>query len=81
MCTQAALLLTSYPISLSGKYTVNDLINIIATTWSYKVIVSIILLPLAMYLVRIVKKVEHTDHYDWGESYNSLNAFKKGEEK
>lgn len=70
MTTQAALLLTAYPISLSGKYTFMELVNIISTTWSYKVVVSIILLPLAIYLVGIVKRIEKTDHYDWGTSYN-----------
>lgn len=75
MLTQAALLLTSYPISLSGKYSSNQLINIISTTWSYKVIISIILLPIAIWLVSIVKKIEKTDHYDWDESYNPIKVF------
>lgn len=70
MSTQAALLLTAYPISLSGKYTVMELVNIIGTTWIYKVVVSIALLPLAIFLVNVVKKIEKTDHYDWGASYN-----------
>lgn len=70
MTTQAALLLTAYPISLSGKYTFIELVNIISTTWSYKVVISIILLPLAIYFVGIVKRIEKTDHYDWGTSYN-----------
>lgn len=75
MLTQAALLLTSYPISLSGKYSSNQLINIISTTWSYKVIISIMLLPIAIWLVSIVKKIEKTDHYDWDESYNPIKVF------
>lgn len=70
MSTQAALLLTAYPISLSGKYSVMELVNIISTTWTYKVIISIVLLPLAIVMVGVVKKVEKTDHYDWGISYN-----------
>ena len=41
MYTQAALLLTSYPISLSGKYSFNELVNIISSTWSYRVIIFI----------------------------------------
>lgn len=77
MFTQAALLLTAYPISLSGKYTFTELVNIISTTWSYKVIMSIMLLPLAMYLVKRVKIIEQTNHYDWGESYNPLTVFNK----
>ena len=41
---------TSVPVS----YFINDLIN--STTWSYKIIISIILLPIAIWLVAIVKK-------------------------
>lgn len=70
MLTQASLLITAYPISLSGKYAIFDLFNIIGTTWLYKVLISIVLLPLAMFLVEMVKRVDKTDHYDWGESYN-----------
>lgn len=75
MITQAALLLTAYPISLSSKYSVNELVNIIITTWSYKVIISVFLLPVAMYLAHKVKRIEGTDHYDWGASYNPLSVF------
>ncbi|WP_398459999.1 VUT family protein [Sodalis praecaptivus] len=57
MATQAALLLTAYPISLSSKYTSSEIINIIATTWSYKVIISVFLLPVAIYLSERVKKL------------------------
>ncbi|MEN3262744.1 VUT family protein [Sodalis endosymbiont of Spalangia cameroni] len=75
MITQAALLLTAYPISLSSKYSVNELVNIIITTWSYKVIISVFLLPVAMYLAHKVKRIEGTDHYDWGASFNPLSVF------
>ncbi|MEY4922615.1 MAG: hypothetical protein RLY17_1332 [Pseudomonadota bacterium] len=75
MITQAALLISAYPISLSGKYEFIDLANIIMTTWSYKIVMAIILLPVAVFLVRMVKKIEKTDHYDWGTSYNPLKAF------
>jgi len=81
MMTQASLLITSYPISLSGKYSLNDLINIIITTWSYKVIISTMLLPVAIYLVALVKKIENTDHYDWGETYNPLTVFKRKDKR
>ena len=47
----------SLSISLSGKYTFMELVNIISTTWSYKVVVSIVLL-LAIALVEWVKKIE-----------------------
>ncbi|MBD2795598.1 VUT family protein [Xenorhabdus sp. 18] len=70
MITQAALLLSAYPISLSSKYNFNELITIIATTWSYKVIMSIILLPIGIFLAEKIKKLESTDIYDWNISYN-----------
>ncbi|CAM3716007.1 VUT family protein [Xenorhabdus thuongxuanensis] len=70
MITQAALLLSAYPISLSSKYSFNELIIIIATTWSYKVIMSIILLPIGIILSDKIKKLESTDIYDWNISYN-----------
>jgi len=75
MITQAALLLTAYPVSLSGKFPPYDLINIILTTWSYKVFISIFLLPLAALLAFLVKRVEKIDHYDWGGNYNPFLDF------
>jgi uncharacterized PurR-regulated membrane protein YhhQ (DUF165 family) len=76
MIAQGVLLLTAYPISLSSKYSWAELINIVATTWSYKVIISIILLPVGVLLVSFVKKIEKTDYYDWRISYNPLSVFK-----
>ncbi|WP_340610340.1 VUT family protein [Xenorhabdus stockiae] len=73
MITQASLLLSSYPISLSSKYSANELIIIISTTWSYKVIMSIILLPIGIILADKIKKLESADVYDWGISYNPFN--------
>lgn len=70
MSTQAALLLSAYPISLSSKYSLDELITITSTTWIYKVIMSIILLPVGIILVDKVKKWESADVYDWGISYN-----------
>lgn len=77
MTTQAALLLTAYPISLSGKYSLQELTSIILTTWSYKVCISLLLLPIAIWLVNVVKRIEKTDHYDWGVSYNPTFIFKR----
>lgn len=75
MVAQMVLLLTAYPISLSSKYSVHELINIILTTWSYKVVMSVALLPLGAYLVMLVKRIEKTDYYDWSVSYNPFSVF------
>ncbi|WP_410013018.1 VUT family protein [Sodalis sp. RH24] len=76
MMAQAVLLITDYPISLSSKYSFYELVNIISTTWCYKVVMSIILLPVGIYIVHKIKKIEKTDYYDWGISYNPLTVFK-----
>ncbi len=70
MVTQASLLLSAYPISLSSKYTFDELTVILITTWSYKVIMAIILLPVGMLLARKLKKLESVDTFDWRISYN-----------
>ncbi|MCC7005696.1 MAG: VUT family protein [Ottowia sp.] len=75
MVAQAVLLITAYPISLSSKYDVSTLINVIITTWSYKVLMSIILLPVGSYLVNVIKRIEKTDYYDWKISYNPFYVF------
>ncbi|POZ61427.1 hypothetical protein C2I19_13700 [Chromobacterium alticapitis] len=77
MLAQAVLLLTAYPISLSSRYSGHELVNIIATTWSYKVLISIVLLPVGYYLVGAVKKIEKTDYFDWSVTYNPLAVFKQ----
>lgn len=74
---QGLLLLTAYPISLWNKYSFVDLTNIILTTWTYKIAVSVALLPLGVYLVNVVKRIERTDYYDWNISYNPLQVFKE----
>ncbi len=77
MMAQAVLLLTAYPISMTSKYTFYELINIISTTWCYKVIMSIMLLPVGVYLAQVIKKIEKTDYYDWSISYNPFKVFQK----
>jgi uncharacterized PurR-regulated membrane protein YhhQ (DUF165 family) len=75
MIAQGVLLLTAYPISLSSKYGTHELVNIILTTWSYKVIMSVLLLLIGVCLVGLVKRVEKTDYYDWKVSYNPFRVF------
>lgn len=73
---QFLLLVSAYSISISSMYKIEDLILIIATTWSYKVIMSIVLLPIGIYLSGLVKRIEGVDYYDWSTSYNPFNVFK-----
>lgn len=77
MLSQGLMLSIAYPINLFGKYSNIDLVNIILTTWSYKVVMSVVLLPLASYLSPLVKRIERTDYYDWGIPYNPFLVFKE----
>ncbi len=77
MIAQGVLLITAYPISLSSKYSFLELINIISTTWSYKVIMSTILLPVGIILAKEVKKIENIDTFDYNISYNPFKVFKQ----
>ena len=80
MLAQAVLLMTAYPISLSSRYSGQELVNIIATTWSCcKVLVSIILLPVGYYLVGVVKRIENR-LLRLSVSYNPLTVFKDDDE-
>ena len=81
MFAQAVLLITAYPISLASKYNSQEITNIILTTWTYKVAASIFLLPVGIYLVSIIKKIEKTDYYDWNVSYNPFRVFGSDDEK
>ncbi|MGA4422930.1 VUT family protein [Ralstonia nicotianae] len=75
--SQGVMLLISYPINLYGKYSNLDIINIILTTWTYKVFMSVILLPLGLFLALMIKRIEKTDYYDWGIPYNPFLVFRE----
>lgn len=77
MIAQAVLLITAYPISLSSKYSIIELINIILSTWTYKVIMSTILLPVGILLAKQVKKIENIDIFDHNISYNPMKVFSR----
>ncbi|CED78971.1 Conserved membrane hypothetical protein (Protein of unknown function DUF165 domain protein) [Candidatus Hamiltonella defensa (Bemisia tabaci)] len=81
MIAQGILILTAYPISLSSKYSSIELVNIITTTWTYKVFIALVLLPVGVFLSDIVKRFENTDYYDLDISYNPFLAFKEENKK
>ena len=72
---KAALVCISYPINLYGIYPINEIAHIALNTWIYKMIMALILFPVALILSFYIKKFEKTDHYDFGVSYNPLSVF------
>lgn len=71
----AILVTISYPVNFYDQYSIQEIINIAFNTWMYKVVAAIILLPFALYFISLLKRVEKTDHYDYGVSYNPFTVF------
>lgn len=66
----------SYPINFYGQYTWPHIIKIGLDTWIYKIVIALILLPVALITSQYIKKIEKLDTFDYGTSYNPLNVFK-----
>ncbi len=71
----AILVSISYPINYYGIYSLHHIANIAFNTWLLKLILSIILLPISIILSFVLKKIEKTDFYDYGISYNPVKVF------
>jgi queuosine precursor transporter len=72
---KAALVCISYPINLYGIYSPIEITHIAFNTWVYKMIMALILFPIAIGLSCFIKKIEKTDYYDFGISYNPMRVF------
>lgn len=71
----AILVSISYPINFYGQYSIQHIIVIAFNTWTYKVVAAFFLFPIAMMLINLLKRLEQTDYYDYGVSYNPLKVF------
>ncbi len=66
----------SYPINFYHQFPPDKIAQIAIHTWIYKVIIALLLMPIGIWLAKIVKKIEGLDYYDYGISYNPLKVFK-----
>lgn len=71
----AILVFIAYPINFYELYTFNQIIVIAFNTWVYKMIVAIMLFPVAIFLANTIKRIEKLDYFDYGVSYNPLTVF------
>lgn len=71
----AILVCISYPINFYGLYSINHIAVIAFNTWIYKMIMAVMLFPLALLLSSIIKRIEKLDYFDYGISYNPLTVF------
>ena len=71
----AILVSISYPINFYGLYPISHIAVIAFNTWIYKMILAIMLFPIAILLTNIIKRVEKLDFFDYGISYNPITIF------
>lgn len=71
----AILVIISYPVNFYAQYSLQKIMHIALDTWIYKIFAAIVLLPIAIYLINLLKKLEKTDYYDYGISYSPLQVF------
>lgn len=71
----AILVSISYPINLYGLYSLNHIAVIAFNTWVYKMVLAVVLFPVAILLANAIKRLEKLDYFDYGISYNPINVF------
>ncbi|TAK73375.1 MAG: VUT family protein [Gammaproteobacteria bacterium] len=72
---KAILVFISYPINFYGQYTAHYIVKIAINTWTYKMVIAILLFPVAILLSNIIKRIEKLDYFDYGVPYNPLTVF------
>ena len=61
-----------FPIAFGGLIPVNELLIMVATQAVLKSLYEVIILPVTIYVVKYIKKVDGSDVYDEHISYNVL---------
>lgn len=71
----AILVAISYPINFYNLYSFNHIMVIALNTWVYKMILAVILFPIAILSANAIKRIEKLDYFDYGISYNPISVF------
>jgi len=71
----AILVCISYPVNFYSQYSLTHIAVIGFNTWIYKLIASMVLLPIGIILTKKIKKFEKLDYYDYGLTYNPMTVF------
>lgn len=70
--SEIVLCTVAYFILYSGLKDISNIITIIYSVWSYKMVISFLINPLVAYIGQCVKNSEQSDVYDIGINYNPL---------
>ena len=73
---KAILVLATYPINFYGMLSWNKIFHICINTWIFKMLIAFILLTTAQLFVKINRKIDSIDVYDFGVLYNPLKMYK-----
>jgi uncharacterized integral membrane protein (TIGR00697 family) len=74
------LVAISYPANFYDQFPLSQIAVISFHTWIYKVVISVLLIPVSIWLSRTLKRLEGLDYYDYGISYNPLSIFSSRDE-
>jgi uncharacterized PurR-regulated membrane protein YhhQ (DUF165 family) len=69
------LVFIAYPINFYGQLNTLQILHIALNTLAYKIVMALLIIPIALLLTILVKKIEKLDFYDYGISYNPFSAF------
>ena len=53
----------------------NHIAVIALNTWVYKMVLAVLLFPVAILLANTIKRIEKLDYFDYGISYNPISVF------
>jgi len=76
---KAILVLTTYPINFAGMMSWSNIMKIAVNTWVFKMFFAAIILGIiAPLFIKLNKKIDAIDMYDFGISYNPIKIYKSG---
>lgn len=68
--SEIVLCTVAYFILYTGLKDISNIITIIYSVWSYKMVVSFLINPIVAYIGGMIKHIENSDVYDIGVNYN-----------
>lgn len=71
--SEIVLCTVAYFILFSGLRDITNIIEIIYSVWSYKMVISILINPIITAIARFLKKYEFSDVYDYDINYNPFS--------
>lgn len=75
---KAILVLSTYPINFYGILSWHQILHVCINTWIFKMSIALLLLAAAQPLIKMNRKLDNADIYDFGILYNPIKMYKSG---